>query len=229
MACKPAPKASGQPFPVSNSHTIRVDSALPKSLRLEPGEVFSYKLTTLEKIGVRLIQHGNAPNYQGGRITLCTCMHHHRTWPRIDVGTWIAGFSDNASDNELFYFMRIAQTVDSFDAMWRSGFIPNLAAKSASRDIFGDLYEPVSMKTSAYAYNPIFYKRPIPGHKHLPHDEWQKDIKFRHWSTGKPHKLLVGEPGECFLWQHPQRTYRNPPHPRFRFHNSVADFLRELK
>lgn len=229
MSCKPVRTTDGQPFPKSNAKTIRVDRALPKSLQHERGEVFSYKLTTLEKMGRALVQHGNAPNYQGDRITLCTCMHHHRTWPRMRAGTWIAGFNDNASGNKLFYLMRVKDTVDSFDAMWRSGLISKLAAKSASRDVFGDLYEPVSMKTSANAYNPAFYKRPIAGHKHLPGSAWHHDIRFKHWATGKPHKLLVGEPGKSYLWQYPTYSYRTQPHPRFRSHDSLADFLRELK
>src|SRR5205814_6718268 len=102
MACKPLKAViGGQPFPRSNAQPIRVDARLPRSLRNESGEVFSYKLTTVKKTSAGFVQDGTAPNYQGERITLCTCMHHHRTWPRIDVGTWIAGFSDNASDNEL--------------------------------------------------------------------------------------------------------------------------------
>ena len=230
MACKPLKAVmGGQPFPTSNSKIILVDARIPQSLRKEPGEVFSYKLTTIEESKGSLIQHGTAPNYQGGKITLCTCMHHHRTWPRIDIGTWIAGFSDNASGNKLFYLMRVEHTVYSFDAMWRSHFIANLAAKSGSRDIFGDLYEPVSMKTSANPYNPAFYRHPISGHKHLARVAWQHDIKFRHWSTRKPHKLLVGEPGKSFLWRHSRYSYKKPPHPRFRFHETVTDFLKELK
>jgi hypothetical protein len=230
MSCKKTITPRGQPFPYSNPRTIQVDFQLrTSSLSRESGEVFSYKLTTLGMYNGALVQDGNAPNYQGGRITLCTCMHHHRTWPRIDVGTWIAGFSDNASGNKLFYFMCVERKLDSFDAMWRSGYIPNLAAKSASRHIFGDLYQPVSMKTSANKYDPVFYQHPIAGHKHLPGNAWQNDITFRHWQTKNRPKLLVGQPGKSFLWQRPRYRYKNPPHPRFRFHDSVADFLNELK
>jgi hypothetical protein len=200
---------------------------VPKSLRAEAGEVFSYKLTTLKKNG-GVVQHGNAPNYQGGRITLCTCMHHHRTWPRIRKGGWVAGFTDNEAGNELFYLMRVEETLDSFDAVWRSRFGSSAAAKSASRDIFGDLYEPVSASTAAHPYDVRFYKPPIAHHKHLPGGAWKHDIQFKNWQTGMRHKLLVGERGKSYLWQHPRYTYKAKPHPRFRFHDSVADFLNTL-
>jgi hypothetical protein len=205
-----------------------VDAVLPKALSSEPGKVFSYKLTSIEEVAGKLVQHGCGPNFQGGRITLCTCMRFHRTWPSIGEGTWIAGFSDYSSGNNLFYLMRVAHTVDSFDAMWRSGYIPDLAAKSAHRHVFGDLYEPVSMKASAYPYNSAYYKLPIDEHKHIHGGEWKRDIAFRHWSTGNRPKLLIGEPGKSFIWERPRHRYKRRAHPRFRLHDSLADFLGTL-
>src|SRR5688572_5561168 len=199
---------SGQPFPTSNPRTIIVDERLPRTLRHAPGEVFSYKLTTLKKSGGKFVQDGCAPNYQGGRITLCTCMHYHRTWPRIDVGTWIAGFSDNAAGNELFYLMRVGSVCDSFHKLWHSGLIPSLPAKSTSCDIYGDLYEPRTAATAAAPYNPALYKMPVAGHKHLRGGAWMRDISFTHWSTGRSHKLLIGEPGNSIVWKHPLHAYK---------------------
>src|ERR1700731_2370054 len=134
MSCKPSIKSGGQPFPRSDSRTIIVDAASLVRLRNEVGEVFSYKLTTLKKSGNALIQKGNAPNYQGNRITLCTCMHWHRTWPRIKKGTWVAGFNGNP-DNELFYLMKIGAIADNFAELWTSGLLPDVKAKSACKDI----------------------------------------------------------------------------------------------
>jgi hypothetical protein len=229
MPCRSPRSQTGQPFPRSGPKTILVDAGLPASLSNELGRVFSYKLTSVATRDGLLVQEGCAPNYQGDRITLCTCMHSHRTWPSIDVGTWIAGFTDNYSGNWLFYLMRVQHTATSFDAMWRSGYVPNVTTKSATTSIFGDVYEPVSVATMASPYDPMFYRRPVCKHKHLPHDWWHKDIKFRHWQSRKRHKLLIGEPSKSFLWERPQYRYKYPPHPRFRFHNSVASFVNALQ
>jgi TrwC relaxase len=42
-------------------------------------EVFAYVLTSLVQRNGRFFQRGCGPNFQGDRITLCTCMHEHAT------------------------------------------------------------------------------------------------------------------------------------------------------
>jgi hypothetical protein len=237
MSCKKSATYGGQPFPPSDSRTIIVDADSLVRLRNEVGEVFSYKLTTLKKSGDSLIQTGNAPNYQGNRITLCTCMHWHRTWPRIKKGTWVAGFSGNPN-NELFYLMKIEAIAHNFAELWTSGLLPDVKAKSACKDIFGDAYVPRFLKTPGDPHDPQSYEKPIKHHKHHKHphdDEWHKDIRY--WTQDKnrkrkrtmkprPHKLLIGDPGKSFVWEHPKYRHKGK-HPRMKF-PSLTSFISHL-
>ena len=214
----------GQPFPRSNRRTIRVDQPLPQWLNQDGGRVLSYKLTTLSKNGEAFVQDGNAPNYQGYRITLCTCMHWHRV--SIEVGMWLAGFGGKAcgQDNELFYLMKVAAVFNDFAAIWNSD-LPNRAAKSASDDIYGDLYVPKRSATTD-PHNPDCYQEPVLGHKHRQQRTdyaWHKDIDLwrpdpnrkrrRHPLDPRVHRLLVGEAGRSFLWRVPMYRYKGG-HPR---------------
>jgi hypothetical protein len=216
-----------QRIPRSNLRTILVDTMLPKNFEEEEGNVFSYKLTSVTQARDELEQRGCGPNFQGGRITLCTCMRYHRTWPSIQKGTWIAGFSGNRSGNKLFYLMRVEHVAETFTELRDSGWLPDYQAKSARYDVFGDVYEPLSRATARQPHDPHLYYAPIEGHKHGCGLEWHKDIKsFR---SGRPHKLLLGQPGKSFIWRHPQYRYRHQPHPRFRFYESASEFLKNLK
>jgi Nucleotide modification associated domain 2 len=237
MPLKAAP--AGQPFPKPSRRTIIVDTdSLLNLLRKETGNVFSYKLTTVTKSGDRFIQDGNAPNYQGGCITLCTCMHWHRT--SLGVGIWIAGFSGNRFGNELFYLMKVAASYDDFAELWNSDLLPDRDAKSASNDIYGDLYVPRSTTTSMHPHDASFYKLPIRHHKHHQHahdygwhkdiDLWRPDMKrARRRAPLKPrvHKLLVGQPGKSFVWEHPRYRYKIT-HPRQQ-RPSLKRFLENLE
>jgi len=198
---------------------------LPDSLNNENSVVFSYKLTTLSKVGGVFVQDGNAPNYQGDRITLCTCMHWHRA--SIKAGMWVAGFGGKAcgENNELFYLMKVEETFDSFTEIWDSDLLPNREAKSASNCIYGDLYVPKSSAPDD-PHNPNYYKEPPVGHKHRQHGRdfsWHKDVDLwrpdpnrqrrRRPLDPKVHKLLVGEAGRSFLWRVPMYSYKGG-HPR---------------
>lgn len=239
MPCKPA-KASveGQPFP-AKAKGIVLDGAFPDSDEITLGgnaigsisEVFAYVLTTVELRAGRFIQHGCGPNFQGDRITLCTCMNFHRTWPRFKTGMWVAGLTNLDSHNCMFYLMRVERTFDSFAAMWRAPLpFPRIADKSAARDDFGDIYEPRTALSGAAMYTPANYKVPTPKHKHMP-TAWKNDIGFRRPTAAgpQPHKLLLGKPGNSYLWTQPALRYANPPHSRFRFYDSLAAFRKVLK
>ena len=235
--CTISTKSIGQRFPKSDRRTILVDALLPQTLSAEVGKVFSYKLTSVERADGKLVQHGCGPNFQGDRITLCTCMRYHRTWPSIDKGTWIAGFSGNP-DNELFYLMKIGAIADNFAEFWTSGFLPDVEAKSACKDIFGDAYVPRSLGAPGDPHDPRSYEEPIKNHKHhnQPDDyEWHKDIRYwtkdknrKHKRTIKPrlHKLLIGEPGKSFVWEHPKYRHKGKL-PRMKF-RSLTSFIGHL-
>jgi hypothetical protein len=216
-----------QRIPRSNLRTILVDAALPKHFDQEEGNVFSYKLTSVTQSGDELEQRGCGPNFQGGRITLCTCMRYHRTWPSIEKGTWIAGFTANHAGNKLFYLMRIEHVAETFTELWNSDWVPDRRAKSARYDVFGDVYEPLSRATAKHPHNPDLYYEPVEGHKHNYGLEWHKDIRRFH--LGKPHKLLVGEPGKSFIWRRPRYSYKEQPHPRFQLFQTTAEFFKHLQ
>jgi hypothetical protein len=122
--------------------------------------VFAYVLTSLSVINGKIIQTGCVPNFQGDCITLCTCMHRHRSWWGTWKGIWVAGFTGKSSDNCLFYLMQVGQEERSQCALWNSTHLPNRFAKSAVLDPFGDLYEPLQLATSDH-YNPAYYRPPI--------------------------------------------------------------------
>ena len=195
MGCKTSAGAQpGQPFPRSNARTIRVNQPLPVALKEVQGRVFSYKLTTLSKMNGAFVQEGNAPNYQGDRITLCTCMHWHRT--SITAEMWVAGFGGKScgDDNELFYLMKVAAVCDNFAEMWNSNLLPNRDAKSASECVYGDVYVPKS-SASGSPHDPASYETPLLGHRHRQTRKdraWHKDIDL--WRADPNKKRLRRQP-----------------------------------
>lgn len=240
MGCRTLRTVSiGQPFPRSNRSTIKVDQALPHWLDDDDARVFSYKLTTLTKSAGTFVQDGNAPNYQGQRITLCTCMHWHRA--SIRSGMWVAGFGGKkcGDDNELFYLMKVAKVFDDFAKLWKSKDLPDRSAKSASRYIYGDMYVPRA-GGKGNPHNPNSYKKPPVGHKHrrsVNDRTWCKDIdlwrpdptkrRVRPPPKARIHKLLLGEPGQSFLWRIPMYRYKGG-HPRQQ-RPTLAVFLKQLE
>lgn len=201
--------------------------------------VLSYKLTTLSKDAGVFVQDGNAPNYQGERITLCTCMHWHRA--SMTPGMWVAGFGGKkcGDDNELFYLMKVAKTFDDFAELWKCKDLPDRKAKSASNHIYGDIYFPFAAANTD-PHNPSSYKRPPVGHKHrlsVNDRTWHKDIdlwrpdptrkRLRPPLKARVHKLLLGEPGKSFLWRVPMYRYKGG-HPRQQ-RPSLSTFLNCLE
>ena len=84
--------------------------------------------------------------------------------------------------------------------------IAGLGCQVRIAKVHGDVYEPISAKTSLHPHDPAFYKRPITGHQHESREAVRKDIAL--WKNGRHHKLLVGKPGKSFVWQTPRYQYR---------------------
>jgi hypothetical protein len=190
-------------------------------------EVFAYVLTTVKVKNGKSFQTGCAPNFQGDCITLCTCMHRHRSWRRVGRGLWIAGFTGRSSGNQLFYLMQVGQEAASHYELWNSGYLPNRGAKSAASDTFGDVFEPNSVASHATRFDPNFYKDPTSNHVHQP-TAWVKDICYPKLPSSNQPKLLVGTPTRSFLWSVPKYRYRYGRHPRFKFYQSLGDFYKYL-
>ena len=180
---------------------------------------YSYVLKTVELKEGRLRQWGSAPNFQGGLITLCSCMHRMRTslpGTKSWKGVWIAGYTSKALGNHLFYLMRVSEAFASHREIWFSNRIPKATKnkKAAHLDRFGDIYKPRSESADRYRYRD--YIRPCNTHVHREPSHWHKDINYcKGYKQRKP-ALLVGHPEWSFLWDQPEITspFVDRGHPR---------------
>src|SRR5437016_5075299 len=90
---------------------------IPATLRGQP--VYAYIVTSITTTtDYQLVQEGNGPNFDGGRITLCTCKHkdratfhsskdRHDPWKNV----WVAGLTSRSADpsRSLAYLMCVEQ------------------------------------------------------------------------------------------------------------------------
>jgi hypothetical protein len=200
-----------QLFPTSGP--IRLDCGLAELRRLCPrtpgagGDCYAYVVDAIQinRTG-HSCQEGSGPNWQGGRITLCTCKHWMRSFrdPQGWEGCWIAGFTSRKRDGYhwLVYLMQVKHAFASHAELWRSGKLSarTLAAKAASSCRLGDLFEPVDHYGKRFLWK--FYRPPATNHSHAEErwpDQWHKDIYYRGASGRRP-PLLVGDPTHSFLW-----------------------------
>ena len=209
-----------QPFPTPGP--IRLDCALAELRRLCPrtpgagGDCYAYVVDTIKinRTG-QFCQEGSGPNWQGGRITLCTCKHWMRTFrePKDWIGCWIAGFTSRTTDGHhwLVYLMQVQHAFVSHAELWRSGKLPKrtLTAKAATRHRLGDLFEPLNSCNDEHEYSCNYYREPVPGHSHADKrwpDQWHKDIHYRGASGRRP-ALLVGDRNRSFVWSRRRIRY----------------------
>jgi hypothetical protein len=185
--------------------------AVPSNLRDRP--VYVYIVTTIKTISpdYELHQTGNAPNFAGGRITLCTCKHKDRAtfWPSSDTNdpwknVWVAGLTSKTEDpsRALAYLMYVEHSFQNQLDLWRA--LPNRCrqAKCASRSGIGDLYEPKSWAVNDPHDPSNYYRPPIGRHVHSSNDDpdkWHEDIQ--HWGKGsRSHRLLLGQNAHSYRW-----------------------------
>lgn len=218
MKCN-SPECSSQPFPHVGVLAENLDTPLAvlrqkivKALQQLP--VFVYIVKTVKFRSGQFVQEGSGPNFQGGYISLCTCKHKDRASPPKDgcrgnsnpnepwEGVWVAGLCSPTEfrPRGLFYLMLVKQTFESHLACWNGLHQPS--AKSAHRDPFGDIYEPLSGAEAA-PWLAASYKAHLPGHCHGPGGR-EKDIGVGY--HGRHPRLLVGDPQLSFLWTAPQIT-----------------------
>lgn len=235
--------AYAQPFPREGDLSRNINKRLPGFASKKPPldwggrRVFAYVLTTVEiAASGQCIQNGSAPNFQGSLISLCTCMHYHRTWWRSWKGMWIAGFCGSRcpGGNQLFYLMQVGDEYESQLDVWQALGARTRNAKSARRNRLGDVYEPNSTTASTEyvpeTYFPPYDNGPDDRHVHLPKDHWKQDICFRDPDrTAKKPKLLVGDPERSFLWRRPRYSYTGSRHPRNRVYDSMSEFYSHLQ
>ena len=210
---------SGQPFPNRGVLANSMDTPLAVLRRIIPNAlqqcpVYAYTLTSVKVRQGQFIQDGSGPNFRGGYISLCTCKHKDRaSAPPRDCrgianpddpweGVWVAGLCSlkEARPRSLFYLMLVGQTFASHAACWRA--LSHPLAKSAHRNKFGDIYEPLPAAEdspwSARSYMPHLHN-----HCHGSAGR-KKDIEVSY--HGRHPRLLVGDPKLSFLWSAPQIT-----------------------
>ena len=178
-------------------------------LREQP--VYAYIVTTIKTTpDFQLCQTGSGPNFDGGRITLCTCKHKDRATYHLSSdphdpwrNVWVAGLTSKSEDpsRSLAYLMCVERSFLSQVELWSALSVRCRRAKSASKSELGDLFEPKSAAPND-PYNPEHYYSPIVGHVHSPQkrpDAWHHDvIRWGRWS--KPHRLLLGQAAHSYRW-----------------------------
>ncbi len=193
-----------RPFSIPGGPRWIVDASLEDLRRALRDDVRFYVVRTIRLNGAELEQHGSAPNFAGGFVTLCTCKHRMRAArsPEQWIGTWLAGFSGKSGSrpNYQVYLMRIGWAFASQRDLWQSKVLPRATklAKVAQSNPQGDLFEyRAGDPLSADSYEP-----PCPEHSHAKDGSWRKDIEY-HGGRHSP-ALLVGDPKQTFVWQRPR-------------------------
>lgn len=174
--------------------------------------VYCYVIATIKSDGPEFLQTGNAPNFQGDLITLCTCKHFMRTFMDVQEwkGKWIAGFTGieaGGGQNALVYMMRVAEVFESHRDLWQSGALTSVAkeSKAVDKNKLGDIYRPRPGLGSPF--DPNSYEPPIKGHGHEKDSVWHGDICYSKGKAGRRPALLLGETGLSFLWGEPMVHY----------------------
>lgn len=184
-------------------------ASLTRRLNSAQSYVYCYIVKTVERSGGRLVQTGSGPNFQGGRITLCTCKWSMRAGRKNAdswKGMWIAGLTGahvgGPDGNYLFFLMRVEHTFASHRDLWLwlSEHDP-LAAEAKAADLhrLGDLYRPNDLDGNPY--DPSTYIPPRRDHVHRRDDQWHKDIDYQAYDR-RP-TLLVGAPEDSYIWTGP--------------------------
>lgn len=202
--------------------------------------VYAYVVTTvkLDRATQVFRQEGSAPNFQGQRITLCTCKHKDRSSPpRWDCrgpdknspwkGVWVAGIcsSTQTYPRALFYLTQIGEAADSYPDLWE--VLPYPKAKSATNSPLGDVFEYRSgpkWRASSYA----------PSHGDHVHAGGVRRADIEAVYYKRRPKLLMGDPKQSYLWDSPSIQFTQEAHDDWRsahhrFIPKLSTFLLYLK
>ena len=231
-----------QPFPRTGPVADQINQSFSRlntriGSELLNRSVYSYIVTTAIIQGSEFWQAGSAPNFQGGRITLCTCKHKDRAspppkrsrGPSVDDpwrGIWVAGLcsSTQRRPRALFYMMLVGETCGHHAAAWELLHSP--PTKSAHRNPFGDIYEPL-MLSCRQPWRSSSYKAHLPGHAH---DARERDYDIEGSFYGRHPHLLIGDPRHSYLWSKPTialqpRVDEEWTSAHHRFYAHLGDFL----
>lgn len=230
-----------QPFPEDGLFVRNLNlscSQLLRRLGKGRGGAYSYivKSVDLNRSSLSFEQHGSAPNFQGGVLTLCTCKHQMRASMDCSewAGRWIVGLTSRCryeGRHWLFYLTRVATAYESQAELWKSLPVTVKQAKSTQEHFLGDVFVPRGKVTGEKRFDPHRYLAP-PRHSHRRHkcdNGWHNDIKYKHSNRhGRQPALLVGDPRMTFLWDEPI-IYLEGGHCRdYKKWESLAELLPHL-
>ena len=231
-----------QPFPIRGGLAENLGTPLPV-LKAEIGKnaarAYSYVLSTvkLEHESTSFEQHGSAPNFQGGVLTLCTCKHQMRATQSAGdwKGVWLAGFSSRTiydGKHWLFYLAKIDSAHESHADLWQAMKARTRNAKVADSHFLGDIFSPKSpFPTGSARFTPGRYITPS-NHAHRQHRGdrgWRNDINYRHADRYRQPPLLVADPSKTFIWDEPLIFYACDHCRNFHKWSSLADLVANLK
>ena len=213
-------------------------SKLAERISKARGPAYSYivKTVEMERATVCFEQHGSAPNFQGGFLTLCTCKHQMRSSLDIEQwkGKWIAGFTSRCRHQGrhwLFFLTRVADAYESHSDLWHNLPAVVRKSKSAEKNFLGDLFRPRGMIADEDRFKVQNYFAPSrhSHHRNSCDNGWHNDIDYGYSDRyGRP-SLLVGEPQLTFLWDRPLIFFDEDHCRNFKKWVSIADLLPHLK
>ena len=208
-----------QPMPSSGPLASQMDTPLASLRNLKSRPVFVYVVTSLKIKDKCFIQTGCGPNFQGGRITLCTCKHKDRASPpptKYDEnpdtepwnGVWVAGICSarQLRPRSLFFLMQVEEVFENNADAWKTlekTLGKAVQAKSTHRSRFGDIYEPKSKKGCENPWDQTNYEDSIANHVHKAPTARYKDVE-KIYHPNKHPKLLCGDPKHSYLWSTPK-------------------------
>ncbi len=205
-----------QPFPRSGKldKNRRLPLAVLKSkIGRVQGRAISYIVRTvkLDDEKTAFEQHGSAPNFQGGTLTLCTCKHQMRATQSAGdwQGVWVAGFTSrtiHAGKHWLFFLAKIKTAYESHADLWSAMKVRSRNAKAVDTHFLGDIFKPKSPPPKGNSrFLPSRYITPTV-HSHRQHrgdKGWHNDINYNHAAKYRHPPLLVADPQRTFLWDEP--------------------------
>ncbi len=231
-----------QPFPTSGPLAKNLGLPLPflkSQIGKTTGRTYSYVLSTvkLDHETTSFEQHGSAPNFQGGMLTLCTCKHQMRaTQSAADwEGVWVAGFTSRTihqGRHWLFYLAKIKSAHESHVDIWRTMKASGRNAKAADTHFLGDIFRPKSPQPTDNArFSPSRYVTPS-SHAHRQHrgdKGWHNDINYYLAQKYRHPALLVGDPRNTFLWDEPVIYFADDHCRNFHKWPSLPKLVSQLK
>jgi len=231
-----------QTFPTSGRLAKNLGLPLPvlkTQIGTANGKTYSYVLSTvkLDHEATTFEQHGSAPNFQGGVLTLCTCKHQMRATRSAEdwQGVWVAGFTSrtiHAGRHWLFYLAKMDAAHEAHSDLWKAMAANTRNAKAAETNFLGDIFRPKTpLPTGDARYSPTRYVTPS-AHAHRQHrgdKGWHNDISYYLAEKYGHPALLVADPRNTFLWDEPM-IYFSDDHCR-NFHKwpSLSQLVSQLR